>query len=1177
MSDDDESRGLGPESDDEGEDSDDDDIDITRRKKEAFADMKTMFNSQATEDTIEQFLNQHRAVVEHVGSDGVTFFHKIVQLVNEKDNENSLTASSIKPLFERLVKEYPEKLQYRDQEGQTALYRAVKLKRYTWKLVDYILNSFDDPMCIEDALSTTCGKGESSRTCLTLAFEKNLNAGVLRNLVSQASETVLELPDGSHRTPFHYAVEYKQCTDERVQIIQLLLDKDAEMVRNNPSGTFQPVETFLDRRYRKRGEGKQDEVEYSVYGEHERTANAYLKTLQDGRDTKARNAERDRTDVRAAAAAAGTNLRITDREPPKPEQFFPKKIPTGGEHDRAGRHQSEQGSASVLLSSDENERQRHELKQKEKDRREKVRREKEDQELQEKRSREEKKRKERAPELDGDHNHLIKVKDQKERLYESCTSGSDLLRTIQASNANGADHAPNTPVKRVVTQSFDGTDAKKEKEKAATASSKKGPKKTNPEVLAKNSAQILQMLKLHYMRTRNIKMATSFLYGKNIQKDIHICFDYEGLPSEIQDHVFMERFGKDDKSGIRFDEVLMYVRFPIVAVKRTDRRAPKPRALGRQDMEFFFEWLYNKGVRRILKLEVDDSGNIPHSDEAIQTSLEKIVVEHLDWRKTDLDPRIVCHKGNTTSGDKTSSETLRVDLREVTLQWSGNNAVLRSWSEVDGLPKLPKLEVVHLDVPAQSNLYDTRDWVLMNIVDFGARLDANANDARNNNSRLSDNTSRGSEKFPTEQMVSTADCKKPPTKRKITVFSRDGKKGTNVLPVSSGGVPQPARSNPVTEHDWLNCTERFGGCMDLFWKRTVELSRVQVGNDSKEANSRPSKGEDGVSDALQQLGKDVVVALIDDGVDCCDAAFSGRVIEGKTFDYRDGSVGQYYISAKGHGTEMARMILRVCPMASIYSIRLKTHSSPDKGPSTIDAVSAALAIEAALEKNATIISMSWTLPVPPEGSEEKRLLDSILERACSRNVLMFCSSPDQISASPHYPSAFRRSRFFLIGAAHDDGSAYGHAGKDNDFIFPGVNVNTSGGSSLPAYLADKTSSSKESTGSSIATALAAGLAAMITYCFKARALGDIVVKMRQQCEDHVAGPNLASVYQGDVDRISQHTVLKTAFNRLGKIDNGQFIEVWKRFQPASEILEVGDNYDEKLSCITKLCSNLIEH
>ncbi|EFQ29551.1 hypothetical protein CGRA01v4_14827 [Colletotrichum graminicola] len=1144
-------RDRGQEDDEEDEESDEEEEDDNKNgTRQAIVDMKTKFNGQATEETVERFLDDHSAVVKNVSQSGETFFHRIIDLVHRRADENSLNALDIRPLFERLVKSHSYLLRITDEDDQTPLYRAINRKRFTWKLVNYVLDSCKDPACIDDVLKRTCGKGESLKTCLTLAFEKDLNNKVLLNLVRNASPTVLDLTDGSHRTPFHYAVQYEQCTDERVEIIRLLLERDSEIVQEQKlSGTSRPIETFLDHKYARKEEGRQTPVEYSVYGEHKRTEKAYLDLLDKERATKMRETENEKADTKPK----GSSLAHREKEPPKSGLLPPKEAKTqiGGDRDR--------GPKRIGLDR-ENPKQYLDPKLDETERRLQELREKEGREQQERNAREEKHQQEKITERDGSRS--IQFRDPKERLDETGKLQFSLI---------AADPAPNTPLKRVGTHRSDTADMdKKEKKKS---SSRRASKKPDPKVLATNSVKVLRMLKLHYMRTRSIKMATSFLYGNDIQNDIQICFDYEGLPSEIQDHVFLERFGKDTRSGIQFDEVLMYVRFPIVSVERTGRRAPKPRALGRQDMEFFFDWLYNKGVRRILKVEVDDSGKIPHSDEAIQNSLEKIVVEHLDWQKTDLDPRVICQissKAEAVDSDTSHESVLprtNNGLREVTLKWSGNNAILRAWSELEGLPQLPKLEVVNLNVPAHSDLYETREWVQKNVDEFKVRLNRNANESRNAGilpKLLDPNDSQSSETLSEKKMGLTRN--EPPKEGKIIVFPREGKKGTE-MPVSSGSLSKTVgTTNPVTEHEWLNCVERFAGCMDLFWKETVDLSRGLLNPDSNT--------DAHLLTVLQSLSKDVVVALIDDGVDSCDSGFSGRIIEGKTFDYRDAGAGQYYSSARGHGTEMARMIWKVCPMASVYSIRLKTHISPNKGQCTIDAVSAASAIEAALEKKATIISMSWTMPVPPEGSKEKQLLDSVLEKACSRNVLMFCSSSDQISETKHYPSAFRRSRFFLIGAAHDDGSAYGHAGKDNDFIFPGVNVNTSGGANLSAYLADKMASSKESTGSSIATALAAELAAMITYCFKTSELAIVTAKI-QQGKDYIAGPEL--VQRGDVEKIAQHNVLKTAFNRIGKMDNGQFIKVWNRFQPAIRILEGEGEYETKLACIMKLCSNLIEH
>lgn len=223
-----------------------------------------------------------------------------------------------------------------------------------------------------------------------------------------------------------------------------------------------------------------------------------------------------------------------------------------------------------------------------------------------------------------------------------------------------------------------------------------------------------------------------------------------------------------------------------------------------------------------------------------------------------------------------------------------------------------------------------------NLEEFRARLNKNVNLIRNVTTTDAVSAGTFEETHPSTPAVEKTEeaiTAPPPPEHTIEVIAREGKKGTEIQ-VSSGSSKTSARTNPVTEHQWLTCMERFSGCMGRFWKDTIETSRERLGQGASAVDGQAAAD-------LERLSKDVVVALIDDGVDSCDPAFSGRAIEGKTFDYQDGGVGQFYISAKGHGTEMARMILKVCPMASIYSIRLKTHISPEKGHSTIDAASAA--------------------------------------------------------------------------------------------------------------------------------------------------------------------------------------------------------------------------------------------
>jgi hypothetical protein len=57
-------------------------------------------------------------------------------------------------------------------------------------------------------------------------------------------------------------------------------------------------------------------------------------------------------------------------------------------------------------------------------------------------------------------------------------------------------------------------------------------------------------------------------------------------------------------------------------------------------------------------------------------------VEDWDWRKIDLCSEVI--------------HTVAPMVRTVHLYWGGNNAILRGWSEPEGLAKLEKLEKVHL-------------------------------------------------------------------------------------------------------------------------------------------------------------------------------------------------------------------------------------------------------------------------------------------------------------------------------------------------------------------------------------------------------------------------------------------------------------------------------------------------
>lgn len=140
-----------------------------------------------------------------------------------------------------------------------------------------------------------------------------------------------------------------------------------------------------------------------------------------------------------------------------------------------------------------------------------------------------------------------------------------------------------------------------------------------------------------------------------------------------------------------FEDTLKYVLLPNIRVdkpaaavsKFLSRSTAKDTGKGRDDYTVIFDWLRSKGVKRIFNLYIDDSEEPSHSDETIERALQGIeVLKVWDWQRTDLSSEVIVKAAPSVS--------------QVNLYWGGNNAVLRSWSESEGLNQLKNLDTVVL-------------------------------------------------------------------------------------------------------------------------------------------------------------------------------------------------------------------------------------------------------------------------------------------------------------------------------------------------------------------------------------------------------------------------------------------------------------------------------------------------
>lgn len=123
--------------------------------------------------------------------------------------------------------------------------------------------------------------------------------------------------------------------------------------------------------------------------------------------------------------------------------------------------------------------------------------------------------------------------------------------------------------------------------------------------------------------------------------------------------------------------------------------------------------------------------------------------------------------------------------------------------------------------------------------------------------------------------------------------------------------------------------------------------------------------------------------------------------------------------------------------------------------------------------------MSWTIDNINDTATVQNLTTAINE-AVERGILIFCSASDQgPNDTALYPADCNRDNSFLIGTATASGQAWKWNGASHvDYILPGKDLDVQIGDDLFDQRLERVCES----GSSLATALASGLAALVLDC-----------------------------------------------------------------------------------------------
>lgn len=138
--------------------------------------------------------------------------------------------------------------------------------------------------------------------------------------------------------------------------------------------------------------------------------------------------------------------------------------------------------------------------------------------------------------------------------------------------------------------------------------------------------------------------------------------------------------------GLKFESILQYVQIPRYPFKlKTDSCGPTEdnpydlNGAGRTDFGPIFGALKTRGVKKIIRLIVDDDEMTPHTDDFMETFVRGFNIEEWNWAKIDIGSEVL--------------KAVASDARKVTLYSSGNSAVLHGWSAPGGLDALKKVQI----------------------------------------------------------------------------------------------------------------------------------------------------------------------------------------------------------------------------------------------------------------------------------------------------------------------------------------------------------------------------------------------------------------------------------------------------------------------------------------------------
>lgn len=205
--------------------------------------------------------------------------------------------------------------------------------------------------------------------------------------------------------------------------------------------------------------------------------------------------------------------------------------------------------------------------------------------------------------------------------------------------------------------------------------------------------------------------------------------------------------------------------------------------------------------------------------------------------------------------------------------------------------------------------------------------------------------------------------------------------------------------------------------------------------------------------------------------------------------------------------------------------------------------------------------MSWSVRAPAPGPEQDRW-QNVMSRAIKSQAILLCAASDQGDAGAEtYPYAANPRYIFSIGAATSNARPADYVKPDDiHFLFPGHGV------LLKDDSPDRSLGSVQH-GSSVATALAAGLAALVLECVR---LGRLAVQRAERDgRDPPAGSTRIKSVDVGADGMKSIFSRMTGHSRMSESDKW-YVKPWEVFRPADNERLRDSTPSERLEYVIEL-------